>query len=64
MSTEADKKAFLAELSQLSNKYGVGIGGCGCCGSPFLTKHEKGSFGGYEESHVDDGRIGWNPEKE
>jgi hypothetical protein len=56
------EQAFLAELSELSRKRGVGIGGCGCCGSPFLTDHDKEYPGGYEESD-DDGRISWNPEK-
>lgn len=30
-------KDFLAELTVLSNKYGIKIEGCGCCGSPALT---------------------------
>ncbi len=29
---------FLNELSILTNKYGIIIGGCGCCGSPYLEK--------------------------
>lgn len=45
----AVKKDFLRELSKLTKKYGVGIAGCGCCQSPFLT-NAKGS-GSYE---VDD----------
>lgn len=28
---------FLEELTALSLKYEIFIGGCGCCGSPFLT---------------------------
>lgn len=34
---------FLKELTELSRKYNIGIGGCGCCGSPFLynIKTEK-----------------------
>ena len=34
---------FLKELTKLSRKYNIGIGGCGCCGSPFLynIKTEK-----------------------
>lgn len=30
-------KDFLTELTVLSNKYGIKIEGCGCCGSPALT---------------------------
>jgi hypothetical protein len=31
-----DYTAFLKELSELSLKHGFFIGGCGCCGSPFV----------------------------
>ena len=27
---------FLKELTKLSQKYGLKIGGCGCCNSPFI----------------------------
>lgn len=41
----ADEKLqdFLHELTDLTNKYGFEIGGCGCCGSPYITK--KARFG-------------------
>lgn len=28
--------AFLADLAELSMKYGLAVGGCGCCGSPWI----------------------------
>lgn len=28
---------FLEGLNKLTNKYKFDIGGCGCCGSPFIT---------------------------
>lgn len=27
---------FLTELTALTQKYGITLGGCGCCGSPYL----------------------------
>ena len=30
-------KEFLVELSKLTKKYDIEIGGCGCCDSPYLT---------------------------
>jgi hypothetical protein len=31
-------REFLVELSALSQKYGIMIEGCGCCGSPALLE--------------------------
>ena len=36
---------FMAELSDLTNKYGIEIGGCGCCGSPFVTGSDGRYYG-------------------
>lgn len=33
-----DLKGFLRDLSRLSRRYGMYIGGCGCCGSPYLAR--------------------------
>jgi hypothetical protein len=30
-------EAFLKDLSDISRKYDVYIGGCGCCGSPWVS---------------------------
>jgi len=34
-------KEFLVELSALTIKYHIEIGGCGCCGSPFLIYYNN-----------------------
>lgn len=36
---------FMAELSELTNRYGIEIGGCGCCGSPFVTGSDGRYYG-------------------
>lgn len=32
---------FFKELSELTNKYGFAICGCGCCGSPWVEDVEN-----------------------
>ena len=32
------ERAFLIGLEKLTRKTGIKIGGCGCCGSPFLSE--------------------------
>ena len=34
---EKDVENFLKELTELTEKYKIVIGGCGCCGSPYLS---------------------------
>ena len=52
------KAAFLFELTQLSLKYQLVVGGCGCCGSPFL---EKLTDPGKYTTHGDDLRWAEEP---
>ena len=35
---------FLDELTELTEKYQIKIGGCGCCGSPYLTDMIKDEY--------------------
>jgi hypothetical protein len=37
---DENKIKFLQGLEKLTRETGVSIGGCGCCGSPFLSELE------------------------
>lgn len=34
-------RCFIEALTKLCEEYGASIGGCGCCGSPWLTVLEE-----------------------
>lgn len=39
--TQDQVDQFLKELTELTIKHKVQIGGCGCCGSPYLGSPER-----------------------
>jgi hypothetical protein len=53
MITPKAREAFLQELSQLTIKHGIVIGGCGCCGSPWMDE-DRVSFKGSYSSEADE----------
>jgi hypothetical protein len=56
--TQERIKAFLGDLSELSIKHGITIGGCGCCGSPSLDDWGASCVGHYF-SEEDGQNVGW-----
>lgn len=44
---------FLAELTQLTTRYGIEVQGCGCCGCPWLLNVNKNKSGRYWVSSAD-----------
>jgi hypothetical protein len=58
--TKKERK-FLIGLEKLSRKTGVVIGGCGCCGSPWVSEIDEAALdekAGYAMTQ-DDGGINW-----
>ena len=50
MSADVERvMAFLADLDELTDKHGIAIGGCGCCGSPYLYDIETDDEIGFED---------------
>jgi len=50
------KELFLKELTELSKKHKMYIGGCGCCGSPYVIDEN-------EKDVVEDLRYDYEEEK-
>lgn len=42
-----NERNFILELTKLTQKYGLCIWGCGCCGSPSLEEVEPNPLSGY-----------------
>ena len=48
------ERAFLLELTALSRKHNIVIGGCGCCGSPWIDKEDcSNPAAGYGSGNCD-----------
>lgn len=52
-------REFLLALTELTRKYGISVGGCGCCGSPWLDVDAdvRDSRSGY--CHTDGNEVRW-----
>lgn len=49
---------FLKDLTKLTRRTGVIIGGCGCCGSPYLTVEKPVNDGEYRADGNDNLSFG------
>jgi hypothetical protein len=54
-----DERNFIIELEALSRKYKVLVGGCGCCGSPYLTKISDECEWDEREGYTYEDRLDW-----
>lgn len=57
MSDEIRIKHFLKELEYLTEKYGIEIGGCGCCGSPYFRDLKNKKYIGIDLEYDEEKRI-------
>ena len=54
-SSEERKRTFILGLEKLTRENGIIIGGCGCCGSPYLSNAEEGKLteeAGYKSDEI------------
>lgn len=63
--SEEQIRLFLEDLSKLTRKHGIKIGGCGCCGSPFLIElDDVARSEAYSYRIKDDEDLKWEPKEE
>lgn len=60
---KGEVREFLRELSKLSRRHKIVIGGCGCCGSPFLSPMSKDD-GRYEVDSKDFDGLHWKKDND
>ena len=58
-SEEERHREFLLGLTQLTRDTGVAIGGCGCCGSPFLYDASSPSDPESGYGYEGEGNVAW-----
>ena len=52
-------KPFLAELAELTRKYRIEIGACGCCNSPWVDDLSLDKLEGKYVLKREDGELAW-----
>lgn len=50
---------FLIDLAILSQKYGIKIEGCGCCGSPVLAQIKPEAINGRYKVNKNNENLSW-----
>ena len=58
-----DVKEFVRELSKLCRRHKIVIGGCGCCGSPCLSRMDE-TDGRYEVDGKTFDNLRWKRDNE